>query len=175
MNESNKNQNENYKPQDNLNDDFKDNSLNEFSNLKDKFFKELKQTEEKLDKEFEEELDKQLNSNQGKPILKNTESEFSFENSYTKKLNIASQKREEALKKGSNKYIKYSSIGAEMIGSVLLGGFGGNWLDKKIELGVPIFTILFILLGLTLTFVHLIMQLNTDRKSEEEEAKKSKS
>ena len=87
---------------------------------------------------------------------------------------MASKKREEALKKGTNKYIKYSSIGMEMIGSVLLGGFGGNWLDKKLEFSFPFFTIVLILLGLTTTFAHLIIQLNADRKAEEEEAKKSK-
>jgi F0F1-type ATP synthase assembly protein I len=106
--------------------------------------------------------------------LKIIEPEPTFKNSYTEKLNIASKKREEALKKGSNKYIKYSSIGMEMIGSVILGGFGGNWLDKKLALGFPLFTITLILLGLAATFTHLIMQLNADRKEEEEKAKNAK-
>jgi len=144
--------------------------------LEDKFYKELKQTEEKLDKELEEELNKNFKSDMiyTENPIKNTEPESSFKNSYTDKLNVASQKREDALKKGSNNYIKYSSIGMEMIGSVLLGGFGGNWLDKKLEFSFPLFTIVLILLGLAATFTHLIMQLNADRKEEEEQAKKSK-
>ena len=164
---SNKNQNENYKPQDNS---------DRFSSLEDKFYQQLKETEDKLDKEFEEELNKNFNSSEvyTKKTVKNTEAEPTFKNAYTDKLNVASKKREEALKKGANKYIKYSSIGMEMIGSVVLGGFGGNWLDKKMELGFPVFTISLILIGLGATFTHLIMQLNADRKVEEEEAKKAK-
>lgn len=175
---SNKNQNENYKHQDKLENELRDklNSSDELSNLEEKFYKQLKETEAKLDKEFEEELNKNVNS---EPVYKETppknkEPEPTFKNSYTDKLNIASKKREEALKKGSNKYIKYSSIGMEMIGAVLLGGFGGNWLDKKMELGFPLFTISLVLIGLGAAFTHLIMQLNADRKADEEEAKKQK-
>lgn len=185
---SNNKQNENYKPHNNLGNNSENNSennsknnsdissSNRFSSLEDKFHRKLKQTEEKLDKELEEELNKNFKSDTIyiQNPLKNTEPEPTFKNSYTEKLNVASQKREDALKKGSNNYIKYSSIGMEMIGSVLLGGFGGNWLDKKFELGFPLFTIVLILLGLGATFTHLIMQLNADRKKEDEEAKKSK-
>jgi F0F1-type ATP synthase assembly protein I len=182
---SNKNQNENYKPQDssknnsenNSKDKFDINSSDKLARLEDKFYKQLKETEDKLDKEFGGELNKNFNSDQiyKENPMKNLGHEPPFKNSYTDKLDVASKKREEALKKGSNKYIKYSSIGVEMIGSVLLGGFGGNWLDKRTELGFPLFTIALILLGLGATFTHLIMQLNADRKEEEEEEKKSKS
>ncbi|WP_338792109.1 AtpZ/AtpI family protein [Bernardetia sp. MNP-M8] len=169
---SNKNQNENFKPQDNSN------SSDKFSDLEDKFHRQLKETEDKLDREFEEELNKNFNTDTDKISktisVENIEPVPTFKNSYTEKLDVASKKREDALKKGSNKYIKYSSIGMEMIGSVILGGFGGNWLDKKLEFSFPFFTITLILLGLTATFAHLIMQLNTDRKAEEEQAKRSK-
>ncbi len=116
-----------------------------------------------------------VNSNvtSNKIPLSRIEPEPTFKNSYTEKLDVASKSREKALKEGSNKYIKYSSIGAEMIGSVILGGFGGNWLDKKLELSFPFFTITLILLGLGATFTHLIHQLNADRKEEEEKAKNS--
>ncbi|AFM03038.1 hypothetical protein Fleli_0572 [Bernardetia litoralis DSM 6794] len=158
--------NDNLKPQ--------NNSEDKFSNLKDKFDNEFKQAEEKLNKEFEENLSQNFETDKRKEdIIENAESIPTFKNSYTEKLNNASQKREEALKKGSNKYIKYSSIGVEMIGSVILGGFLGNWLDKKIEIGFPLFTITLILLGLGATFTHLIMQLNADNKKEEEKRKKA--
>lgn len=170
---SNKNQNENSKHQDNS----ENNNSDEFSNLEDTFYKQLEETEHKLNKEFEEELNKNFTSSDDmykEKSVKSTESEATFKNSYTDKIHIASQKREEALKKGSNKYIKYSSIGMEMIGAVLLGGFGGNWLDKKLDLGFPLFTILLILIGLGAAFTHLILQLNADRKEEDEKAKKAK-
>ena len=176
---SNNKQNENYKLQDKLENNLPNSSANSsdrFSSLEDKFYEELKEMEEKLDKKLEEELNENLKieENHKENTVKNTEPQPTFKNSYTEKLNIASQKREDALKKGSNKYIKYSSIGMEMIGSVILGGFGGNWLDKKLAFSFPLFTITLILLGLAATFTHLIMQLNADRKAEEEEVKKSK-
>lgn len=132
---------------------------------------------EKTTKESQNENLKPQNNNQEEykeTLLKKIEPEPTFKNSYTEKLAVASKKREEALKKGSNKYIKYSSIGMEMIGSVLLGGIGGNWLDTKLAWGFPLFTIVLILLGLGATFTHLIMQLNADRKAEEEETKNAK-
>ena len=157
---SNKNQKDNSQHQDNLNKNDKENSD---TNLEDKLYKELENNlENNLDETYQE------------IPVKRVEPKPTFKNSYTEKLDVASKKREEALKKGTNKYIKYSSIGMEMIGSVLLGGFGGNWLDKKLEFSFPFFTIVLILLGLTTTFAHLIIQLNADRKAEEEEAKKSK-
>ncbi len=172
---SDKNQNENYKPQDNLNNNFDDNSSEQFSKLEDKFYKQMEEAEDKLDKKFEEQLKKNFKSDTlSQNPMENKKPEPTFKNAYTDKLNVASQKREKALKQGTNKYIKYSSIGMEMIGSVLLGGFGGNWLDKKFEFSFPLFTITLILLGLAATFTHLIMQLNADRKAEEEQAKKAK-
>ena len=123
---------------------------------------------------FEDNFDSESDERYQEIPIKKIEPEPTFKNSYTEKLNVASKKREEALKKGSNKYIKYSSIGMEMIGSVILGGFGGNWLDKKLEFSFPFFTIVLILLGLTATFAHLILQLNADRKEEEENAKNTK-
>ncbi|WP_375561112.1 AtpZ/AtpI family protein [Bernardetia sp. OM2101] len=169
---SNKNQNENSKHQDNS----ENNSSDEFSSLKDKFYQELKETEYKLDREFEEELDRNFTTDKihTETSIEKIEPETTFKNSYTEKINVASKKREEALQKGSNKYIKYSSIGMEMIGAVLLGGFGGNWLDKKMELGFPLFTISLVLIGLGAAFTHLILQLNADRKEEDEKAKQAK-
>lgn len=130
-----------------------------------------KHNTDKLDDNLEGNFDNQFDEAYQEIPIKKIEPEPTFKNSYTEKLNIASKKREEALKRGSNKYIKYSSIGMEMIGSVILGGFGGNWLDKKLEFSFPFFTIVLILLGLAATFTHLIMQLNADRKEEEENAK----
>ncbi|WP_338764261.1 AtpZ/AtpI family protein [Bernardetia sp. ABR2-2B] len=169
-------------------------------NLEDKLYKELEEKLNKIESNFEQNVKEELEQlvekdsfeelrfdneqlqNKDFDTVQNTDLPLTkveltptFKNSYIDKINVASKKREEALKKGSNKYIKYSSIGMEMIGSVLLGGFGGNWLDKKLEFSFPLFTIILILLGLGATFTHLIMQLNADRKAEEEEAKKSKS
>ncbi len=44
--------------------------------------------------------------------------------------------------------IKYTNIAFKMIGIVLVGTFLGFWLDKKLALQFPIFTILFILLSI---------------------------
>ncbi len=175
---SDKNKNENYNIPDNLKSELEKklnaNSSEKLSNLEEKFHKQLKESEEKLDKEFEAQFAQNLDENYEQKIVKNTESNSAFKNSYTQKIDVASQAREKAIKEGSNKYIKYSSIGMEMLGSVLLGGFGGNWLDKKMELGFPFFTITLILLGLAATFTHLIMQLNADRKAEDEKIKNTK-
>lgn len=188
-NDLNKNQNQNSKPQDeNLNreEENTNQTPDKLSELENKFHQQLKDTEDQLDQQFEEEWNKNFDSNTSNNPIANSDATYKenpmknsvpppvFKNAYTEKLDAASKKRETALQKGSNKYIKYSSIGAEMIGSVLLGGYGGNWLDKKMDLGFPLFTILLILLGLAATFTHLIMQLNADRKEEEENNSKNK-
>ena len=175
-----------------------DKSNVDLSHLENKLYQELEDKLSTIEDEFEEKVKNKLKQNlendsseettfhsenqnaesldevvisHKKNLINKIEPEPNFKNSYTDRLNVASQKREEALKKGSNKYIKYSSIGMEMLGAVLLGGFGGNWLDKKLEFSFPFFTITLILLGLAATFTHLVMQLNADRKAEEQSKK----
>ena len=166
--------NENSQHQDN-NDDFED-----------KLYKQLEEKLDNIEEEFEQNVKNNIenkletNKYQSDAIdieesseevyedipLRKIETEPTFKNTYTEKISTASKKREEALEKQPNKYLKYAGIGTEMIGSVILGGFAGNWLDKKMEYGFPIFTITLIFLGLTATFVHLIRQLNADQKEE---------
>lgn len=177
--------NENSQPQ--------DNAQNKDDNLEDELYKELEKRLDGIEDKFEQNVRNHLNSKEEEkekdyhfqedslndfeveeetevniPISpKKIEPEPTFKNSYTEKINIASKKREEALAKPPNKYLKYGGIGAEMIGSVILGSFAGNWLDKKMELDFPVFTIVLIFLGLTATFYHLIRQLNADQKEDE--------
>ncbi|HBF87674.1 MAG TPA: hypothetical protein DDX39_03445 [Bacteroidales bacterium] len=40
-----------------------------------------------------------------------------------------------------NNYVKYSSVAFQMVAVILIGVFGGDWLDKYFEFKTPIFTI----------------------------------
>ncbi|NRA10375.1 MAG: AtpZ/AtpI family protein [Crocinitomicaceae bacterium] len=63
-------------------------------------------------------------------------------------------------KKGGNKFVKFSSLGVQMI--VLIGGgaWGGQLLDNKMHNAKPIFTIIFSLLGIGASLYFVIKEAN---------------
>ncbi len=50
-------------------------------------------------------------------------------------------------KKPVNNYMKYSSMGIQMLVTIFLGVFGGRYLDKYFEFKTPIFTLVLSLLS----------------------------
>jgi ATP synthase protein I len=56
-------------------------------------------------------------------------------------------------------YIKYSGIAFQMIAIILVFTYGGFWLDGKIELKIPVFTILGILIGIALSLYQILRSL----------------
>ena len=63
-------------------------------------------------------------------------------------------------KKNGSKFIKFSSLGVQMI--VLIGGgaWGGQLLDDKMQNEKPIFTIVFSLLGIFASLYFVIREAN---------------
>lgn len=47
-------------------------------------------------------------------------------------------------------YARYSGIAIQMIVTLLLAYYAGNWLDERYSSGTPWFTVVFILVGLIL-------------------------
>lgn len=68
-------------------------------------------------------------------------------------------------KEGYKKYLKYSSLGFELVGFVLFGYFIGHWIDQKLATSKPYFTGLLILVLLAGAFYRLIKQLERDDKN----------
>lgn len=72
-------------------------------------------------------------------------------------------------KSSANKALKYSGIATEMFVAVGLGAWAGNALDKYWELKkFPVFTVLFIFLGLSAVFYRLFKTLQQDSQEQEE-------
>ena len=61
---------------------------------------------------------------------------------------------------------QYTHLGITLAAAVLLGFFGGYWLDGKIGT-VPLFTLIGAFLGATSGFVNLIVTLNQIQKDSE--------
>ena len=59
-------------------------------------------------------------------------------------------------KKALNAYAKYSSIAFQMLVIILAGVFGGRELDKWIQLGFPVFTLVFSILAVILAIYYVI-------------------
>lgn len=55
-----------------------------------------------------------------------------------------------------NTIVKYSGLSAKMAIAILGGVYGGKYLDEKLTLETPIFTLIFSLLGLSLAIVIII-------------------
>lgn len=58
-----------------------------------------------------------------------------------------------------NEYIKYSGLAFQMAGLILLGYWLGTKIDSWLDLSFPAFTIILILLFLSLSFYSLIKSL----------------
>jgi F0F1-type ATP synthase assembly protein I len=65
------------------------------------------------------------------------------------------------LKKEYNKYLKYSSLGFQML--VIIAGLSllGDYLDERLAFETPWLTLVFSLLGVTASMYLLIKQLNS--------------
>ena len=63
-------------------------------------------------------------------------------------------------KKNGSKFVKFSSLGVQMI--VLIGGgaWGGQLLDNKMQNEKPVFTIVFSLLGIFASLYFVIREAN---------------
>ena len=51
---------------------------------------------------------------------------------------------------------KYASLATEMLVTLLLAFFAGNWLDKKIQFKFPLFTVLFCCIAIIVILVKMI-------------------
>ena len=61
-----------------------------------------------------------------------------------------------------NEYVKYSGLAFQMAALILLGYWLGSKIDKWLDLTIPVFTIILILVFLSLTFYSLIKSLPKD-------------
>ena len=50
--------------------------------------------------------------------------------------------------KRAQSYMRYSAIGFQMMGIILVGVYGGYYLDKKLEWNFPVFTLTLSLAGI---------------------------
>ena len=56
-------------------------------------------------------------------------------------------------------YAKYSGIAFQMVAIILIGVFGGVKLDEYLQLGFPVFTVVFSLLSVFLAIYYVIKDL----------------
>jgi ATP synthase protein I len=49
--------------------------------------------------------------------------------------------------KPSNSFLKYSSLGLQLLATIAVSGFLGFWIDKKLDSKFPVFLLLFILVS----------------------------
>lgn len=61
-------------------------------------------------------------------------------------------------RKGVNAYLRYSALGLQMAGIILVAIWAGRWLDGRIATGFPAFTLAFALLGITGAMVFLFKE-----------------
>ena len=61
-----------------------------------------------------------------------------------------------------NEYVKYSGLAFQMAALILLGYWLGTKIDKWFDLSIPVFTIILILLFLSVSFYSLIKSLPKD-------------
>jgi F0F1-type ATP synthase assembly protein I len=59
----------------------------------------------------------------------------------------------------SSDYARYSTLGFTMIAIILLGVFGGQWLDKHFALKIPIFTATCTIISLIFALYYLIKEI----------------
>ncbi|MBK8947539.1 MAG: AtpZ/AtpI family protein [Flavobacteriales bacterium] len=68
------------------------------------------------------------------------------------------QRRSDEARKGVNAYLRYSALGLQMAGIILLAIWAGRWLDGRVDAGFPAFTLVFALLGITGAMVFLFKE-----------------
>lgn len=66
------------------------------------------------------------------------------------------EKQPEKQKQRYNAYIKYSSVGVQMIATILIFTFAGQWLDGYYNTVEPFFTVFLALFGVVASMVQLI-------------------
>lgn len=64
----------------------------------------------------------------------------------------------------ANAYIRYSGLATQMIVSVLMGTWLGQWLDEYLAMSFPLFTVVLSLTFLSGSFYLLIRDLQKDNK-----------
>lgn len=61
-----------------------------------------------------------------------------------------------------NSFLKYSSLGIQLLATIAVSGFFGYWLDKKFEMSSPVFLLLFIFTGFTGSMIKLYKDINKE-------------
>lgn len=69
------------------------------------------------------------------------------------------QKSNSKPKQAFNAFIRYSAIGTEMLGAILLCAWLGSWIDEKTHTSQPYWTLAFMLFGVFASMVLLIKNL----------------
>jgi F0F1-type ATP synthase assembly protein I len=69
------------------------------------------------------------------------------------------ENKEQPKKKSLNAYVRYSGLSFTMIAIILLGVFGGQWLDKYFALKIPIFTASCTIFALIFALYYLIKEI----------------
>ncbi|MCU0445032.1 MAG: AtpZ/AtpI family protein [Microscillaceae bacterium] len=62
-----------------------------------------------------------------------------------------------------NQYLKYSTLGFQMLAMILLGVWGGWSLDKSSGYKIPIFTLIFSLLAVIGSLVYFIRKISQEK------------
>jgi len=62
-------------------------------------------------------------------------------------------------KKNLNEYVKYSTIGIQMVAFVVISVFLGRWIDGLINVKFPVFTLVFVLFGLVVAMYYMYKKL----------------
>lgn len=62
-------------------------------------------------------------------------------------------------KKNLNEYVKYSTIGIQMVAFVVISVFLGRWIDGLINVKFPVFTLIFVLFGLVVAMYYMYKKL----------------
>ncbi len=79
------------------------------------------------------------------------------------------------MKQQYSAYVKYSTLGLQMIAAILIAAFIGNWIDGEMGNGKPIMTMIFMLVGVTTSIILLIRGVQKTEKDEEKTKKNDSS
>lgn len=74
-----------------------------------------------------------------------------------------SVERKEKIRKKVHVYLKYSGLGFQLAGLVILGLFVGKWIDSSLNLDKPIFAMLLILIFFSGFMYKLYMELFSEK------------